>query len=64
VSEESYTIVKSYKIFPGGPTGESTDAPSEFEMLDWLIARGFTASAARDIIRKIDLSGRLVVTVP
>jgi hypothetical protein len=59
-----YTIVKSYKIFDGGPTGESTDAPSEFEMQDWLMDRGFTASAAKDIIRKIDLSGRMVVTLP
>ena len=64
MSEESYTIVKSYKIFAGGPTGEPTDLESEFDMQDWLIARGYTASAAKDIIRKIDLSGRMVVTVP
>lgn len=61
---ESYTIVKGYRIFLGGPTGEATDAPSEFELQDWLVARGFTPSAARDIIKKIDFSGRLVVTVP
>ncbi len=59
-----YTIVKSYTIFAGGPTGEPMDVPSEFDMQDWLIARGFTASAAKDIIRKIDLSGRMVVTLP
>jgi len=40
------------------------DAPSEFELQDWLVARGFAQSAARDIIRKIDFSGQLIVTVP
>ena len=64
MSGESYTIVKGYRIFAGSPTGESVDAPSEFELQDWLVARGFTASAARDIIRKIDFSGQLIVTVP
>lgn len=59
-----YTIVKTYTIFAGGPTGESIEAPSEFDMQDWLVARGYTASAAKDIIRKIDLSGRMVVTLP
>jgi hypothetical protein len=64
MSEESYTIVKSYRIFAGSPTGESIDAPSQFDLEDWLVDHGFTASAARDIIKKVDFSGQAIVTMP
>jgi hypothetical protein len=64
MSGESYTIVKGYRIFTGSPTGESTEAPSVFDLLDWLMARGLSESAARDIIKKIDFSGQMVVNVP
>jgi hypothetical protein len=65
MSGESFTIVRGcYTIFAGSSTGEPIEAPTELDLYDWLRARGFSDTAVRDIIRKVNFSGRQVITAP
>jgi len=64
MSGESCTIVKGYRVFIDGLPGEPMDAPSEFELHGWLVARGFSANEAQELVKNVDYQGQLVITLP